>query len=79
MAEADRWARWQMLLKNKRRASEKARRRSTTELKAALDAGGSVWVFGAGPFDEFMTLPPHELMQGGHQAVHYEVIRVRKR
>ncbi|CAN0393233.1 unnamed protein product, partial [Scytosiphon promiscuus] len=57
IAEAERWAKWQLLLKDKRRAYEKAQRRTKSELKAALDTGGSVWIFGTGPFGEF-TAPP---------------------
>ena len=76
MAEAERWATWQMLLKDKRRAYEKARRRTTTELKAALDAGGSVWMFGKGPFGEFTAPAPKALVQGGHEFAHYDTIRV---
>lgn len=77
MAEAERWAEWQSLLKDKRRAYEKALRRTTTELKSALDAGGSVWVFGTGPFGEFTAPAPKVLTQGGHEFEHYGVIRVR--
>lgn len=65
-----------MLLKDKRRAYEKARRLSTTELNSALDAGGSVWVFGTGPFGEFSAPAPKVLTQGGHTVEHYDVIRV---
>lgn len=66
-----------MLLKDKRRAYEKARRRSMTELKSALDAAGSVWVFGTGPFGEFKEPAPKTLTQGEHEFAHYDVIRVR--
>lgn len=68
-----------MLLKGKKRACEKARRRSNIELKAALDAGGSVWLFGTGPFGEFTAPPPTVLRQGGHEFSHYDVIRVSTR
>lgn len=78
MAEAERWAEWQSLLKDKRRAYEKALRRTTTELKSALDAGGSVWVFGTGPFGEFTAPAPKVLTQGEHEFEHYGVIRVRR-
>lgn len=78
IAEADRWAKWQSLLKDKRRAYEKAQRRTTTELKSALDAGGSVWVFGTGPFGEFTAPAPKVLAQGEHEFEHYDVIRVRR-
>lgn len=77
MAEAERWAKWQLLLKDKRRAYEKAQRRTNTELKAALDTGGSVWVFGTGPFGEFTAPPPKTLKQGGHEFAHYDVVKVR--
>lgn len=76
MAEAERWAKWQMLLKDKRRAYEKAWRLSNTELKSALDAGGSVWVFGTGAFREFTAPAPKVLTQGGHAFEHYDTIRV---
>lgn len=77
IAEAERWATWQLLLKDKKRAYEKARRRTMTELKSALDAGGSVWVFGTGPFGEFTAPAPKVLKQGRHEFAHYDVIRVR--
>ncbi len=76
MAEAERWAKWQLLLKDKRRAYEKAQRRTKTELKAALDTGGSVWVFGTGPFGEFTAPPPRTLVQGEHEFAHYDIIKV---
>lgn len=78
IAEAERWAKWQLLLKDKRRAYEKAQRRTKTELKAALDTGGSVWIFGTGPFGEFTAPPPKTLNQGGHEFAHYDVVKVRK-
>lgn len=65
-----------MLLKDKKRAYEKARRLSITELKSALDAGGSVWVFGTGPFGEFTAPSVKVLQQGGHVFEHFETIRV---
>ena len=76
IAEAERWGKWQLLLKAKQRAYEKAKRRSKTELKSALDAGGSVWVFGTGPFGEFTAPAPTVLKQGDHKFEHYDVIRV---
>ncbi|CAM9762412.1 unnamed protein product, partial [Sphacelaria rigidula] len=75
IAEAERWAKWQMLLKDKKRAYEKARRLSTTELKSGLDAGGSVWVFGTGPFGEFTAPSVKVLRQGEHVFEHFETIR----
>ena len=77
MAEAERWAKWQLLLKDKRRAYEKAQRRTKTELKAALDTGGSVWIFGTGPFGEFTAPPPKTLKQGEHEFAHYDIVKVR--
>lgn len=65
-----------MLLKDKKRAYEKARRRTKTELKAALDTGGSVWIFGTGPFGEFTAPPPKTLSQGEHEFAHYDIIKV---
>lgn len=76
MAEAERWAKWQLLLKDKRRAYEKAQRRTKSELKAALDAGGSVWIFGTGPFGEFTAPPPRTLKQGEHEFANYDVVKV---
>ncbi|CAM9366350.1 unnamed protein product, partial [Chrysoparadoxa australica] len=58
MAEAERWGKWQALLKHKRKAYEKARKRSQVELKAALDAGGGVFLFGEGSFGEFSHTAP---------------------
>ncbi|CAM9176283.1 unnamed protein product [Pylaiella littoralis] len=75
IAEAERWAKWQLLLKDKRRAYEKAQRRSKTELKAALDTGGSVWIFGTGPFGEFTAPPPKTLRQGEHDFAHYDIVK----
>lgn len=68
-----------MLLKDKKTACEKVRRRSKIELESALDAGGSVWLFGTGPFGEFTAPPPTVLRQGGHEFAHYDVIRVSTR
>lgn len=76
MAEAELWARWQQLLKAKRRAYAKARKRSVLELKSALDAAGSVWLFGVGPFKEFTAPPVRVLTQGAHELKHYDMIRV---
>lgn len=76
MAEAERWAKWQLLLKDKRRAYEKAQRRTKSELKAALDAGGSVWIFGTGPFGEFTAPPPKTLTQGEHEFANYDLVKV---
>jgi hypothetical protein len=75
LAEADRWARWQALLRGKRTAHARAKRRAEAELKSALDAAGSVYVFGAGGFSEFAAEPPPEFHQGKFKLEHWELLK----
>jgi hypothetical protein len=75
LAEADRWARWQALLRGKRTAHARAKRRAEAELKSALDAAGSVYVFGAGGFSEFAAEPPTDFKQGKFKVEHWELLK----
>eukprot|EP00953_Heterococcus_sp_UTEX-ZZ885_P027104 14588-Heterococcus_DN1.PRE.4 len=75
LAEADRWARWQALLRGKRTAHARAKRRAEAELKSALDAAGSVYVFGAGGFSEFAAEPPPDFKQGRFRVEHWDLLK----
>jgi hypothetical protein len=75
LAEADRWARWQGLLRGKRTAHARAKRRAEAELKSALDAAGSVYVFGSGGFSEFAAEPPDEYYQGKFKLEHWQLLK----
>ncbi|CAM9760364.1 unnamed protein product, partial [Phaeothamnion confervicola] len=75
MAEARRWAQWQRLLRGKRIACERAAGRARLELKGALDAAGSVYVFGDGAHGEFRAGAPVEMRQGGFVLEHGAVVR----
>jgi hypothetical protein len=53
LAEADQFKRWQKVLKEKRKLSSAAKRRSLLELRTALDLAGQVYSFGQGAYGQF--------------------------
>ncbi|KAG5180101.1 hypothetical protein JKP88DRAFT_166963 [Tribonema minus] len=75
LAEAERWGRWQALLRGKRAAHRRAKLRAEAELKTALDAAGSVYVFGTGAYREFAADPPREAFQGRYRYQHWDLLK----
>ena len=62
VAEADRYKRWLLSAREKKKYLQKANWRAYQELKTALDSAGQVYILGSGVFSQF-TAPPIEKMK----------------
>ena len=64
IAEAKRYKKWIMAVREKKKVLQKASFRAYQELRNALDAAGHVYVFGGGGFKQFDAIPHNKMKTG---------------
>lgn len=67
LAEAERWRKWQSELRVRKAFIERAKYRADTELRAAMDAAGQLYVFGSGTFKQFSKEPRRNMSTSSYQ------------
>lgn len=72
LAEAKRYKKWMLAVRDKKKILQNAHFRSYQELRAAMDAAGHVYVFGNGTANQFCGVAAEKLKSPNYEFKHFD-------